>query len=104
MPVTQLSGKQVLDASIAIIDIDAEGVPSSTTFLRGDGIWANPLSAIVTTLMTYNSTTDLQPIDDYYGQTGLFELNTNGDLQPTLGETLDYTLDLDLFDNIRPNI
>ena len=39
---TELGGHQVRSNSIPVGDIVATGTPSSTTFLRGDGVWATP--------------------------------------------------------------
>jgi hypothetical protein len=34
----------IKDGVVDIDKIDAEGSPSSSNFLRGDGVWAEPLS------------------------------------------------------------
>jgi hypothetical protein len=49
MAVTQLTGKQLKDASVDIVDISAAGTPSSSTFLRGDGVWSTPLASVAIT-------------------------------------------------------
>lgn len=60
MGVTQLTGRQVKDASIAVVDISAIGTPGATNFLRGDGVWADaqPLDADLTTIAGLTATTD----------------------------------------------
>lgn len=42
MAITQLTGTQVKDGSIGVVDLSAIGTPSATTFLRGDNTWATP--------------------------------------------------------------
>lgn len=39
---TQLHGRQILDDTIAIVKLIASGTRNSTTFLRGDGVFAVP--------------------------------------------------------------
>ena len=55
-------------------------------------------------LVYLNSNYDLQPIGDYEGQIGLFELNGNGDLQPISGVILDTFIELDVDNNLRPKL
>ena len=43
MGVTQSTGIQIKDATVAIVDLSATGIPSATTFLRGDNVWATPV-------------------------------------------------------------
>jgi hypothetical protein len=41
--VTQISGnRQILDGTVAIVDLATTGVAGSTTYLRGDGQWTVP--------------------------------------------------------------
>ena len=42
MAITQATGTQIKDGSIGVVDLSATGVPSATTFLRGDNVWATP--------------------------------------------------------------
>lgn len=45
MAVTQLTGINIKDASVGIVDLSATGTPSSSTFLRGDNTWSTPTAA-----------------------------------------------------------
>lgn len=87
-----------------IVINDVDGTTGQILTRDSDGVVkltdASPLVSIATTLLTLNSTMDLQPINDFYGQTGLFELNTNGDLQPITGIVSDYTLELNVNNDI----
>jgi len=100
-----------MQRKIPLLDIDnkikttdlGSGTPDSSKFLRGDKQWSvPPAGGIATTLLSVNPTNALQPIIDFVGQIGLLELNSNGDLQPITGSESDYTLELDINDNIRP--
>ena len=46
MPLSQINSASIENASVAIADLSATGTPSSTTFLRGDNVWAAPASGI----------------------------------------------------------
>jgi len=60
------------------------------------------LSEPIFSLFSRNTDGDLQPIDEYFGQVGLFEIDTNEDLQPVTGTVNDTMLDLDSNDDIEP--
>jgi hypothetical protein len=40
MAATQLTGKQIKDTTIDIVDINASGTPGASNYLRGDGTWS----------------------------------------------------------------
>lgn len=42
MAPTNIRGTQIQDGTVGIVDINATGTPSSTTYLRGDGTWSTP--------------------------------------------------------------
>lgn len=85
---------------------DKDGLTGQIMTRDSDGVvklkTVSPLVGLDTSLLTYNYVMDLQPIDDFYGQTGLMELNANGDLQPITGVLSDYTLELNVYDDIIP--
>lgn len=37
---TQLNSEQIKDLGINVVDLNATGTPSASTYLRGDGVWA----------------------------------------------------------------
>jgi hypothetical protein len=53
-------------------------------------------------LLSVNYTNDLQPIDDWNGQLGLMEIDSNGDLMPISGSEEDKFLNLDSNLDIQP--
>ena len=56
----------------------------------------------IPSLMTLNHQNNLQPIDDFYGQVGLFELDSNGDLMPITGIEVDFFFELNGNAELQP--
>lgn len=54
MAVTQLTGIQIGNTSVGIVDLSATGTPSSTTYLRGDNTWSTVVATAPDTALTKN--------------------------------------------------
>ena len=96
MAVTQSTGIQIKDGTVGIADLAATGLPSATTFLRGDNTWATPSavgggSGITRSINTISSATTgaAAPSVDYiYLCNGTFTFT----LPTAVGNTNQYTI------------
>lgn len=78
-----IDNEHLADDAVGVAELSATGSPSSTTFLRGDNVWATPSTGTATTMTVSDESSDTTCFP-------LFATAATGDLPPKSGSNLTF--------------
>jgi hypothetical protein len=83
-------------------DVDITNLSAYDGLIWDGTKWINLPSPFILSLFAQDLNGDLQPFEDYFGQTGLFELDASFNRQPKTTEEIDLFFELDINNDIIP--